>query len=124
MHAPSYPLTDMRTQAQTALLQSANKTHTYDHPTPTHAHVQGEFRYYMDDAGSKLLVVGRGGNAAAEAAGGVPALGIAIHTDDSGAPMEGGRGWCLALRFVLRIQITNDETHGLHSVNVMPSSNF
>ncbi len=78
----------------------------------------------MDDAGSKLLVVGRGGNAAAEAAGGVPALGIAIHTDDSGARMEGGRGWWLALRFVLRFQITNDETHGLHSVNVMPSSNF
>lgn len=44
---------------------------------------QDEFKFYMEDAQSKLLVVGRAGNEAAEAAaklaeGGIPCLGLAV----------------------------------------------
>lgn len=49
--------------------------------------MQDEFKFYMEDAESKLLVVGPAGNAAAEAAGGVPCISLKISFDDaSGGP--------------------------------------
>ncbi|PSC68564.1 2-hydroxyacyl-lyase [Micractinium conductrix] len=39
---------------------------------------QEEFKFYMEDARSKLLVVGREGNAAAQAAGGPPCMRLAV----------------------------------------------
>ena len=40
--------------------------------------LQEEFKFYMEDARSKLLVVGREGNAAAQAAGGPPCMRLAV----------------------------------------------
>ncbi|PRW45703.1 2-hydroxyacyl- lyase isoform A [Chlorella sorokiniana] len=45
---------------------------------------QEEFEFYMDDAKSKLLVVGRDGNAAAEAAGKAPCLTLSVHVSAAG----------------------------------------
>ncbi|KAL4431652.1 hypothetical protein ABPG77_001494 [Micractinium sp. CCAP 211/92] len=50
---------------------------------------QDEFKFYMEDAQSKLLVVGRAGNEAAEGAaklaeGGIPCLGLAVAPGGAG----------------------------------------
>lgn len=50
------------------------------------AFLQEEFQFYMEDAGSRLLVVGPGGNPAAQAAGGPPCLALAV------APADGAGG--------------------------------
>lgn len=53
--------------------------------------LQDEFQFYMEDAGSKLLVVGRPGCAAAEAAaaalGPLPVLGLSVEHGDGSAPV-------------------------------------
>lgn len=55
-----------------------------------HSPKQEEFQYYMEDARSKLLVVGPGGNSAAEAAGGPTCIALTVTPPGAGssaAPM-------------------------------------
>lgn len=74
------------------LLPSASLTMHGSHPmpaagqTPPPSPVQEEFKYYQEDAGSTLVVVGASGNKGAEAAGVAPAIGVTLDFA-SGAPV-------------------------------------
>jgi acyl-CoA synthetase (AMP-forming)/AMP-acid ligase II len=59
--------------------------------------VQEEFKYYMEDADSKLLVTGAVGNSAAEAAGIVPCMSVTVtccdDSDDATLKVDGKEGF-------------------------------
>ena len=48
------------------------------------SHAQDEFKFYMEDAGSRLLVVGPGGNPNAEGTGMAPVVSLAVKPGAGG----------------------------------------
>ena len=80
-------------------------------PTPHLAStfLQDEFKFYLEDAGSKLLVLGKGGNAAAEAAaeetstGPLPVITLAAGQQEQQPALEVTNKGCGAEEFELRV---------------------